>query len=103
MSIELETEIVIDEKIKQKILDPGKYKVIMINDNQTPMDFVVELLETVFHHSVKVAQKIVMEIHTEGSAAVGLYNYEIAEQKAVEATKLSRSNGFPLQVTIEKE
>ena len=103
MSVELETEINIDEKIEELVLDPGKYKVIMLNDDATPMDFVVEILVGVFRHSVEVAEAITMEIHKKGSAVVGTYIFEIAEQKAVETTKLSRANGFPLQTTIEKE
>tara|TARA_E500000178_G_scaffold325600_1_gene353062 strand:- start:2343 stop:2654 length:312 start_codon:yes stop_codon:yes gene_type:complete len=103
MSVELETEINIDEKIEQLVIDPGKYKVVMINDDATPMDFVVEVLVGIFKHSAEVAEAITMEIHKKGSAVVGIYNFEIAEQKAVETTKLSRANGFPLQTVIEKE
>ena len=103
MSVELETEINIDEKIEQLVIDPGKYKVVMINDDATPMDFVVEVLVGIFKHSAEVAEAITMEIHKKGSAVVGIYNFEIAEQKAVETTKISRANGFPLQTVIEKE
>ena len=103
MSVELETEINIDEKIEQLVIDPGKYKVVMINDDATPMDFVVEVLVGIFKHSTEVAEAITMEIHKKGSSVVGIYNFEIAEQKAVETTKLSRANGFPLQTVIEKE
>ena len=103
MSVELETDINIDEKIEELVIDPGKYKVIMANDDVTPMDFVVEVLVGIFKHSVEVAEAITMEIHKKGNAVVGVYNFEIAEQKAVETTKLSRANGFPLQTLIEKE
>jgi len=97
------TDVVIEEKIEEVVLDPGKFKVIFVNDNVTPMDFVVELLSTVFKHSFQTAQELTMAIHSKGSAVVGLYTYEIAEQKSVESTKLSREHGFPLQVAIEKE
>ena len=90
-----ETEITIDEKIAQVIIDPAKYKVIMLNDTQPPMEFVIEILKT--------AQDIMLSIHNTGSAVVGIYTYEIAEQRAVEATTLSRDNGFPLQLKVEKE
>ena len=103
MSVELETEINVKEKIKEVVKEPGKYKVIFANDNETPMDFVVELLVNIFRHSAKTAQEITMTIHEKGSAVVGVYVYEIAEQKAVECTKISREHGFPLQVAIEKE
>ena len=103
MSVELETEIDVKEKIKEVVQDPGKYKVIFANDNETPMDFVVELLVDIFRHSAETAQKLTMTIHENGSAVVGVYVFEIAEQKAVECTKVSREQGYPLQVAIEKE
>ena len=98
-----ETEITIDEKIEQVIIEPEKYKVIMLNDNQTPMEWVIEILIRVFKHSDKTAQDIMLSIHNTGSAVVGIYTYEIAEQRAVEATTASRENGFPLQLKVEKE
>ena len=64
---------------------------------------VLILCRGIFKHSAEVAEAITMEIHKKGSAVVGIYNFEIAEQKAVETTKLSRANGFPLQTVIEKE
>jgi ATP-dependent Clp protease adaptor protein ClpS len=67
------------------------------------MDFVVSLLVEVFRHSEKTAQELTMKIHSDGQAVVGVYSFEIAEQKSIEATKLSRENGFPLQIAIEKE
>tara|TARA_B100000927_G_scaffold241411_1_gene202879 strand:+ start:1716 stop:2009 length:294 start_codon:yes stop_codon:yes gene_type:complete len=96
-------DVQIDEKIKQKITEPLKYKVIFVNDDQTPMDFVVDLLIQIFKHSQESAKKLTMKIHEEGSAVVGVYTFEIAEQKGVEATNLSRSHGFPLQIKLEKE
>jgi|TARA_B100000085_G_scaffold30150_1_gene24904 ATP-dependent Clp protease adaptor protein ClpS len=96
-------DVQIDEKIKQKITEPLKYKVIFVNDDQTPMDFVVDLLIQIFKHSQESAKDLTMKIHQEGSAVVGVYTFEIAEQKGVEATNLSRSHGFPLQIKLEKE
>ncbi|MBR19871.1 MAG: ATP-dependent Clp protease adaptor ClpS [Euryarchaeota archaeon] len=103
VSIELEKEIGVKEAIKEIAKDPGKYKVIFMNDNSTPMDFVVEILVQVFKHSEKTAQELTMKIHNDGQAIVGLYTFEIAEQRSLEATKLARTNGFPLQIAIEKE
>lgn len=97
------TEIQIDEKIKQKIQEPRRWKVIFLNDDQTPMDFVMGLLTEVFKHSQETAKEITIEIHTSGSGIAGVYNYEIAEVKAVEATTLARTNGFPLQIKMEEE
>ena len=101
--VETIEEIKIDEKIKDIDQEPGKYKIIFLNDNQTPMEWVVGLLVTVFHHSKQTAEDITLTIHNEGSGVVGIYTFEIAEQKALEATTMSRENGFPLVVRMEKE
>jgi len=91
------------EKIKQDLEEPGFYKVIFINDEVTPMEFVVDLLQKVFKHDLETSQQIMLIVHTEGSAIAGVYSYEIAEQKGVESTVLARNNGFPLQVKVEKQ
>ena len=91
------------EKVKGLTEEPGYYKVIFINDDLTPMEFVVDVLQKIFKHDRQSAEAITMNIHTEGSAIVGIYSYEIAEQKGVETTVLARNNGFPRVVKIEKE
>ena len=91
------------EKTKLNIEEPGFYKVIFINDEVTPMEFVIEVLQKIFKHDLETSQKIMLEVHTEGAAIAGVYSYEIAEQKGVETTVLARSNGFPLQVKVEKQ
>ena len=85
------------------LIEPRKYKVIFFNDDKTPMDFVVSLLVELFKHTRDTAEALTMKIHDEGSGVVGLYIYEIAEQKAIEATTLCRDNGFPLRIKIEEE
>jgi len=96
-------DVVIDEKIRVDNAEPRKYKVIFLNDNTTPIDFVVEVLRLVFKHSVETATDLTMKIHEEGSSVVGIYSYEIAESKSIETINLSRSNGFALQVKMEQE
>ncbi len=96
-------DVQIDEKIKQKIAEPDLYKVIMLNDDLTPMDFVIDVLVSIFKHSTETARDLTTSIHNEGSAIVGVYTFEIAEQKGLETTNLARSNGFPLKVELEKE
>lgn len=91
------------EKIKNLIEEPGHYKVIFVNDNVTPMEFVIDVLQKIFKHDQEAAGAITMSVHTDGSAVVGVYSFEVAEQKGVETTILARNNGFPLQVKIEKE
>ena len=100
---QVDLDVKIDEKISDVIVEPGKYKVIMLNDERTPMEFVVNILMLIFKHSEETAKKLMLTIHTDGSAVVGIYTFEIAEQKSVEATTLSRDNGFPLSVKLEKE
>lgn len=96
-------DVKIDEKIKIKFDEPSKYKVIFLNDDKTPMDFVVSLLVELFKHSDETAHALTMKIHDEGSGVVGVFSYEIAEQKALEATGLCRENGFPLRIRVEED
>ena len=96
-------DIKIDEKIKKQIAEPSKYKVIFLNDNATPIEWVIEVLRTIFKHTQGTAEKITLSIHNEGSGVAGVYTYEIAEQKVIEATTLTRNQGFPLQIKMEKE
>ncbi len=96
-------DIQIDEKIKITSKEPSKYKIVFINDDQTPMEFVVSLLTEFFKHSEEVARSITLKIHEEGSGVVGVYSHEIAEQKAIEATSISRENGFPLRIKVEED
>jgi ATP-dependent Clp protease adaptor protein ClpS len=97
------TEVVIDEKIKREIKEPNNYNVIMLNDDGTPMEWVVQVLQEIYRHSLTSAQEIMLTIHNEGSAVVGTYKYEIAEQKAVETVNASRNQGFPLICKVEEE
>ena len=97
------TDIKLDEKIKQKVEEPHRWKVILLNDDQTPVDFVIGILTEIFKHSQETAKAITLQIHTEGSGIAGIYNFEIAEVKSVEATNLARGNGFPLQIKMEEE
>lgn len=95
-------DVVIDEKIKIEIKEPNNYKVIFLNDDFTPMDFVVGLLVEIFRHTEQTAHDITLAIHNEGSGVVGEYTYEVAEQKALEASSLCKQNGFPLQIRLEE-
>jgi ATP-dependent Clp protease adaptor protein ClpS len=97
------TDIVLDEKIKQRFEEPKLWKVVLLNDNHTPIDFVIGILTEIFKHTQETAKAITIQIHTEGSGIAGVYSYEIAEVKAVEATNLARSNGFPLQIKMEEQ
>lgn len=93
----------IDEEIREVTNEPGRYKVVFINDNHTPMEWVVDVLTRIFKHTVESAAEITMQIHTEGSGIAGVYSFEVAEQKAFETVKQSREHGFPLQVKLDEE
>lgn len=98
----INTDVVIDEKIEKLTEEPNKYNVIFLNDDLTPIEWVIEVLKTVFKHSDQDAEALTMKIHNEGSAIAGTYAYEIAEQKALEVTSRSRDQGFPLQVKVDE-
>ncbi len=83
--------------------EPGKYKVLVLNDDTTPVDFVVAMLIGVFKQTQADALELTMRIHNEGKAVAGIYTFEIAEQKITDATNLARSNGFPLILKAEAE
>jgi ATP-dependent Clp protease adaptor protein ClpS len=97
------TDIQLDEKIKIKVSEPKNWKVIFLNDDTTPMDFVISLLIEVFKHTQDRAKDITIQVHETGSGIAGVYSFEIAEAKAVEATNLSRTNGYSLQIKLEEE
>lgn len=99
----MSTDAKIEEKVSVSVEVPKLWKVIFLNDDQTPMEFVIELLTSIFKHNESSARDLTLEIHNTGSAVVGVYNHEIAEHKGVEATQIARSNNFPLRVTLEQE
>lgn len=100
----VETPVIEKKKqISKQIKEPGKFKVIVCNDDVTTMEFVVAMLVTVFRYDEKRAIDLTMAIHQKGSAVAGIYPYEIAEQKAVDATNMARLNGYPLITKVEPE
>ena len=84
------------------ISEPSLYHVYLLNDDYTPMDFVTEILKTIFRKSSEDAEAVMLKIHEEGKGVAGTYAHEIAEQKAIETTAQARSQGHPLNCTIEK-
>ena len=79
------------------------FKIIYLNDNATPMEFVIETLLSSFNYTEETAEKITMDIHEAGSAVVAVLPYEIAEQKGIEVTVHARNNNYPLQIKLEPE
>ena len=97
------TDIQLDEKIKVIVTDPKRWKVILLNDDVTPMEFVVGILTEVFRHTPDTARDVMLQVHETGSGVAGIYSFEIAEAKAVEATNIARTNNHPLQIKLEEE
>lgn len=89
------------EKTKTVFKEPGMYQVVFVNDDTTPMDFVIQVLVDFFRHTAERATSITQQVHNNGSGVAGVYPYEIAEQKGVETTMFAREHGYPLVVKVE--
>ena len=87
---------------KTKVDFPSRYKVVIHNDDVTPMEFVIQLLIEVFNKNIEQAKDVTLCIHNEGKAEAGLYTFEIAEQKVKECGVICSYHGHPLHVTMEK-
>ena len=89
------------DKTDIKLKKPKKYKVVMYNDDFTPMDVVVDILTDVFHKSYEEAVAIMMTVHKGNKAVVGVYSYDIAKTRAGKAVKIARELGYPFRVEVE--
>ena len=88
---------------KPELKPPSKYKVILINDDYTPMDFVVEILEQFFRMSRERATQVMLQVHTEGSAVCGIYTRYVAETRAEQVNRYAREHQHPLLCKIQKD
>lgn len=93
----------LEVKTRQEIKAPALYKVFLLNDDYTTMDFVVRVLETVFHKPPAEATQIMVHVHKRGQGLCGIYTRDIAETKVTTVYELARENGFPLKCMMEKE
>lgn len=94
-------EVKTSSRTEIEITEPLNYYVIMHNDDYTPMDFVIDVLEDIFHHDKQTAVDLTMKIHEEGKAIVGMYNIEIAEQKVADVAFVAKEYSYPLKSTVE--
>ena len=101
-NIDQDNEVLIKKSTKKKLKKPSLYKVVMLNDDYTPMDFVVYLLKTFFKKNHEEASKIMLDVHNKGAATCGIFTFEIAETKILKVINTSRNNGFPLLCILEK-
>ena len=90
------------EKTRPKTQKPPLYKVILHNDDYTTMQFVVEILESIFHKSPAEAFRIMMQVHRQGHGVCGAYPYEVAETKVAVVHERARKNSFPLRASMEE-
>jgi ATP-dependent Clp protease adaptor protein ClpS len=93
----------VDVKSRAKTKRPSLYKVLLLNDDYTPMEFVVYVLQRFFNKGPEPAVDIMLTVHNKGLAVVGVYPFEIAETKVTQVMDCARSNQHPLQCTMEKE
>ncbi len=90
-------------KTRTKTKRPPLYKVILINDDYTPREFVVEVLKAVFRMTEEQSYRVMMTAHQKGACVIAVYTRDVAETKAKEATELGKAKGYPLFFTTEKE
>jgi len=91
------------ERTRHETKKPELYKVLLLNDDYTTMEFVVEILESVFHKQPADAFRIMMAVHTQGKGLCGVYPHEVAETKVDAVVERAREHGFPLRAAMEPE
>ena len=100
---EPESGVVTQTRTRAKTKRPPLYKVLFHNDDYTTMEFVVWVLQSVFHHDEGTATHIMLHVHRTGFGVAGIYAHEIAETRAAKAETLARAHEFPLRVSVEPE
>ncbi len=90
------------EEARPKIKQPPLYRVVLINDDYTPMEFVVDILESVFRMERTRATQVMLEVHTRGKGVCGVYNFEIAETKVAQVMSIAKQHQHPLLCTMEE-
>ena len=89
------------EKVTPKEKEPDEYRVILLNDNYTTMEFVVEILMSIFHKKMEDAKKIMLDVHRKGKGTVGVYSWDIATTKVEQVHIAARENDYPLRCIVE--
>ena len=98
----MENGVATINKERVKVKKPRDYKVVMHNDDFTTMEFVVNILMTIFKKDIKTSNKIMMDVHKLGKGIVGIYPYDIATTKVAMALEMAKEEGFPFNITIEE-
>ncbi len=100
---EFEDETGVATKTRPKTKRPSRYRVLLLNDDYTPMEFVVEILQRIFNKSHEDAVRVMLHVHQNGVGLCGVYTYEVAETKVAQVLDAAKQNQHPLQCTMEKE
>jgi ATP-dependent Clp protease adaptor protein ClpS len=98
-----ELEEIVSSDTDLEVKEPPLYKVLLLNDDYTTMEFVIEVLRYVFSKPIEEATRIMLNVHRKGVGVCGIYPYEIAETKVSAVESLARERGFPLKCTLERE
>ena len=96
-------DIAVETKDQDTTQSPKMYRVLLLNDDYTTMEFVVQILMQVFHHSEENAMKIMLHVHHRGVGVAGIFTYEVAETKVSKVRELAQRNEFPLRCTMEPQ
>ncbi len=102
MALDKENQGEVLTRDAEELKEPDEYRVILLNDDYTTMEFVVTVLMAVFHKSLMDAQKIMLDVHRKGRGIVGVYSYDIAVTKINQVHEVAKQNGFPLKCIMEK-
>jgi ATP-dependent Clp protease adaptor protein ClpS len=102
-SHKLDYEEIVDSETEEEVKEPSMYKVLLHNDDYTSMEFVVEILLSVFNKSIEDATITMLKVHKEGIGICGVYTYEVAETKVDAVHTLAREREFPLKCTMEQD
>jgi ATP-dependent Clp protease adaptor protein ClpS len=92
----------VKERTEPREKEPTLYQVVLLNDDYSTMEFVIQVLEDIFQKSPAEAYRVMMQVHLNGRGAAGVYTYEIAETKADKVASLAHDAGFPLRATVEE-
>ncbi|KEK28119.1 ATP-dependent Clp protease adapter ClpS [Shewanella xiamenensis] len=92
----------VEERVESELMPPSMYKVILNNDDYTPMDFVIEVLQIFFRKNEPEATDIMLTIHHQGKGICGIFPYGIAETKVIQVNQFARQNQHPLLCSLEK-
>jgi ATP-dependent Clp protease adaptor protein ClpS len=90
------------EEARPRLKKPSLYQVVLLNDDYTPMDFVVQVLQNIFSMDRSTATRVMLEVHTQGKGICGVYTFEIAETKVAQVTGLAQQHQHPLLCTMEE-